>query len=183
MASSRLYSYVLSFLDRTSFTVTALTAASLLYTRSAGIAYFCAGGVACSVTVKLLKRVLRQPRPEGRSQKRTYGMPSTHAATISYYGMYIPLACLYLPSHASLPAHPSFRAFVTLVAVPWASLIAVSRIWLGHHTWPQVLVGCSYGCLFALGWFALWVYGGLNEYGNIAESYVSAIIKEQLGYH
>ncbi|KAF9053662.1 DnaJ-domain-containing protein [Hymenopellis radicata] len=41
------------------------------------------------------------------------------------------------------------RTLPPLVIVPLALLIALSRLWLGHHTVPQVLAGCSYGILFS----------------------------------
>ncbi len=61
---------------QTNTIVTSLTAAAVLYTRSAGVAYFAASAVLCSVTVKIIKRFVRQPRPvvtlRGK-RKKTYG--------------------------------------------------------------------------------------------------------------
>ncbi|KAJ7774642.1 PAP2-domain-containing protein [Mycena maculata] len=160
--------WLLSFLDRTHFTVTALTATAILITRSAAVLYFGAGALACSLSVKLLKHGIRQPRPASQKQKKTYGMPSTHSATISYYATFLALACVYLPLHPSLPASTLVRALVPVVVLPCATLIALSRIWLGHHTWPQVAVGCTYGVGFAGVWFTLWV-NWLQEHGRTAE--------------
>lgn len=150
----------------------------------------------CTLTVKLLKVVIRQPRPLGPnqvSQKSTYGcgyvvfitiqqtsnsnirMPSTHSASISFFAAYIPLSCLYLPSHHSLPPGPGFRVLSLVTVLPWGALIVMSRVWLGHHTWPQVAVGVSYGVAFAWIWFKLWC-GGLNEYGNEIEQSVQRLI-------
>jgi len=170
----------LAFLDKafeTNLILTSLTASYLAYTRSAGVAYFAAGAVMCSLTVKLVKRILRQPRPVqmGLShQKLSYGMPSTHSAAITYYATYVPLACIYLPIHASLPQSSLIRVMPPLVIVPCASLIAVSRIWLGHHTWPQVAVGCSYGIAFACVWFIPWTYG-LSEHGEYLEHLLDSL--------
>ncbi|KAI0657504.1 PAP2-domain-containing protein [Cubamyces menziesii] len=163
-------------LDKTNAIVTTLTACVLLYTRAAGVAYFTAGAVLCSITVKILKRCLRQPRPDvtvvvngRRKKKKTYGMPSTHSAVITYFATYISLACAYLPVHPSFPASPMLsRVLPPLLVVPLAITIAASRIWLGHHTWPQVAVGVTYGLLFVPVWFKLWT-GGLNEYGRACE--------------
>ncbi|KAI8989107.1 hypothetical protein BD414DRAFT_577814 [Trametes punicea] len=159
----------------TNLIVTTLTACVLLYTRSAGVAYFTVGAVLCSITVKLLKRCVRQPRPvtvvvNGRRRKKSYGMPSTHSAVITFFATYISLACAHLPVHPSLPSSPVLTRLVPpLVVVPLASTIAVSRIWLGHHTWPQVAAGCAYGLVFAPVWFELWTRG-LNEYGRVVEA-------------
>ena len=60
---------------QTNAIVTALTAVFMLYTRSAGVAFFIVGAVLCSLIVKTLKRCFRQPRPvvvNGR-KKKTYG--------------------------------------------------------------------------------------------------------------
>jgi hypothetical protein len=69
--------YILQVLQslQTSIVVTALSAFFLLYTRSAGVAYFCAGGVMCSWSVKLVKLAVRQPRPPAypSQKKTTYG--------------------------------------------------------------------------------------------------------------
>ncbi|OBZ68370.1 hypothetical protein A0H81_11648 [Grifola frondosa] len=139
-------SWILYALDKTNVIVTTLTGCMVLYTRSTGVAYFAAGAVCCSLLVKLAKRFIRQPRPihiEGR-QKKSYGMPSTHSAVISYYAAYVVLACAYLPIHPSLPVSPVSRILPLFIVPPLSSVIAVSRIWLGHHTWPQVATGCIF---------------------------------------
>ncbi|CAL1694012.1 unnamed protein product [Somion occarium] len=154
-------------LEETNFIVTGLTACTILYTRSSAIVYFALGAVVCSRVVKLMKKVLRQPRPVNPlpgHQKGDYGMPSTHSGVISYYAAYSILACKYLPIHSSLPDTPLTRVLALLVIIPWAATIAISRIWLGHHTWQQVTVGCSLGIMFTPIWFLLWtrvahVYG------------------------
>lgn len=102
-------------------------------------------------------------------------MPSTHSATIAFYGTYIPLACAWLPLHASLPECSLFRPFVALITIPWACVVAGSRILLGHHTAPQVIVGCIYGFTFACVWFWLWTQG-LSDLGRTVEHYVRAYI-------
>ncbi|KAI9445271.1 hypothetical protein H4582DRAFT_1805702 [Lactarius indigo] len=173
-----LYDLFLRFLDHTNLVVTALTAFAVIYTRSAGVAYFSAGALACTVTVKILKLALHQERPVQTThyrQKRSYGMPSTHSATIIFYGTYIPMACAWLPLHPSLPEGSLFRTLVTLVTIPWAFTVPGSRIWLGHHTTAQVVVGCAYGFIFACMWFSLWTLG-LNSLGKIIEDFVRVYI-------
>ena len=112
-------------------------------------------------------------------------MPSTHAAMMAYYAGYVSAACLYLPLHGSLDGGRAsgtdsgtgtgtgsaayFRALAPGVIVPWASMVAVSRVWLGYHSWAQVAVGSVYGAGFAALWLALWVRGGLGVLGNRAE--------------
>ena len=102
-------------------------------------------------------------------------MPSTHSATILFYGTYITLACTWLPLHASLPESPFLRPFATVVIIACACVVAGSRILLGHHTAPQVIVGCIYGSTFACVWFWPWTHG-LSDLGHIVERYISVYI-------
>ncbi|EKM61360.1 uncharacterized protein PHACADRAFT_82915 [Phanerochaete carnosa HHB-10118-sp] len=157
--------------QQTNVVVTGLTAAVILYTRSAGIAYFALGAVVCSRTVKAIKRFIRQPRPLHSSsdhRKKSYGMPSTHSAVITYYAAYTVLASAYLPIHPTVPETPWTRIVIPFVVVPWATTIALSRIWLGHHTVPQVLAGCVHGVLFTYMWYSIWLRGA-NDYGQYLE--------------
>jgi len=163
----------MTVLDRTNIIVTGMTACFVLYTRSAGVAYFSIGAVCCSLTVKVVKRVIQQPRPPPeavlrRKAKKSYGMPSTHSATITFFATYILLAATYLPVHHSFPLNSTSRVVPVLITFPWAVMIVMSRVWLGHHTWAQVLAGSAYGVVFAFVWYALWT-GGLNEYGKVVE--------------
>ncbi|EJF61727.1 PAP2-domain-containing protein [Dichomitus squalens LYAD-421 SS1] len=165
-------------LDRTNRIVTSLTAVVVLYTRSAGVAYFAASAVLCSVTVKIIKRMVRQPRPylivRGK-KKKSYGMPSTHSATITYFATYITLACAYLPIHPAFPSSPLMRIFPPLIVIPLASTIAWSRISLGHHTVFQVAAGVTCGLVYAPLMFRLWTHK-LNQYGPWAEALVHTYI-------
>jgi membrane-associated phospholipid phosphatase len=108
-------------------------------------------------------------------QHRAPRMPSTHSATITFYGAYITMACAWLPLHHSLPESALFRPLTTLVGVSWAFIVPGSRIWLGHHTIAQVVVGCAYGFTFACLWFSLWTLG-LSALGEIVEDHVRAYI-------
>ncbi|KAF8902102.1 hypothetical protein CPB84DRAFT_1729284 [Gymnopilus junonius] len=166
------------FLDRTNVTVITLTASFVLYTRSAGVAYFSVGAVFCSFSVKALKKIIRQPRPPhipGRKLKTSFGMPSTHSTSISYFATYILLASLYLPIHPSLGPVLASRILPPLITLPWAVAIVMSRVWLGHHTWPQVFVGSSYGVAFASVWFSMWTRGW-NEVGKEVEGVFNPLI-------
>ena len=85
------------------------------------------------------------------------------------------MACAWLPLHPSLPESPLFRPLMTLVAIPWAFTVPGSRIWLGHHTIAQVVVGCAFGFTFACMWFLLWTHG-LSALGKIVEDHIRAYI-------
>jgi len=173
----RIWDAWLGYLDHDwniNFILNALTACLILYTRSAGVFHFAIGAVFCGISVKVVKGIIRQPRPipkihiPGRKTKASYGMPSTHSATVGYYATSIFLGCLYLPIHPTLPSGLSVRILPPLIAFPCAVTIVLSRLWLGHHTMPQVVVGISYGVAFTSVWFALWTRG-LNRWGAHAE--------------
>ncbi|KAJ3725973.1 phosphatidic acid phosphatase type 2/haloperoxidase [Lentinula raphanica] len=166
--------FYLKFLDKTNSTVISITACFLLYTQSSGVAYFASGVAACIMAVKMVKKLIRQERPvmerPGNQKRKTYGMPSTHSTTSTFYATYILLAAVYLPIHQSLPQNSMTRVLSLLIALPWATMIALSRLWLGHHTPAQVSVGCTLGFCFAWLWFHFWA-SGLNEYGFRVEQF------------
>lgn len=175
---------------KTNFIVITLTSVFVLYTRSAGVAYFAVGAVGCSLSVKLVKKIIRQPRPSnitGRKRKVSYGyvfcsttqfwndtllsfhsMPSTHSASIAYFATYILLSCIHLPVHPSF--RPGFlsRVLPPLLTLPWAVMIMMSRVWLKHHTWLQVFAGVFYGVGWAGICFKIWTVG-LNDLGKEGE--------------
>lgn len=112
---------------------------------------------------KLLKKILAQPRPlthkpnsssalrrnllarpVSLSSIPTYGMPSTHSTTITFFSTYIFLSLL--------PTSP----LVGTAALVAGATIAWSRIALGHHTPPQVLAGVGLGVLLGSSHFVAW---------------------------
>lgn len=97
-----------------------------------------------------------------------HSMPSTHSAGMAYYAAYTVLASCYLPVHHSLPNELTTRVVSPLIVVPWAMTVAISRAWLGHHTWSQVVAGCVHGLVFTLVWYNIWVQGA-HERGRILE--------------
>jgi len=58
--------------------VTGTVAGFVLYSQSAGVAYFALASVACSLSVKVVKRLIRQARPPAEllykgKVKKSYG--------------------------------------------------------------------------------------------------------------
>ncbi|GJN89748.1 hypothetical protein Rhopal_002737-T1 [Rhodotorula paludigena] len=90
----------LAVLQNTQFVVTTLTAVLIIRIRTAHALYFGAGTLVAAFSAKLLKRCIRQPRPVGaKKYEKTYGMPSTHSASIAFFGTYLSLSSLLLPLH------------------------------------------------------------------------------------
>ncbi|CAE6438295.1 unnamed protein product [Rhizoctonia solani] len=142
----------------------------VLLTRAAGIAYFGLGVIVVCMLAKKLKRMIRQPRPVG-TDKVTYGMPSTHSAAITFYAVYIILAANLLPIHPAwhFPNSPYVRVIPSVISLPWATGVSLSRVGLHHHTMSQVGAGCLLGAITAGVWFKLWIMG-VNQWGAVAET-------------
>lgn len=171
LTSSPARSWCLAFLDHINILVVILTASAILFTRSLGVAYCALGVIMCSLSVKLLKKAIRQPRPlHTLQQKVTYGMPSTHSAVTGYYTCYIFLSCFYLQLHRFVFLGPAWGMVFLVVVLPFTTSIVLSRVWLGHHTWRQVVVGTLYGIAFALGWFMVWFKGAPIQTGSSYQS-------------
>ena len=71
------------------------------------------------------------------------------------------------------------RVVPAITAVPWATLVVMSRVWLGHHTWPQVIVGALYGVVFASVWISLWT-NRLQQHGQELELLVESVLAKDV---
>ncbi|WVF66359.1 hypothetical protein IAT40_001099 [Kwoniella sp. CBS 6097] len=163
-------STLLYILDETHITVTLSTALAILWTRDAHVAWFALGALNSSLSAKVLKELIRSPRPPPPDPsskpsrvrpKRTYGMPSTHSTALTFYFIYLlPFALSSASQHSiggtatGLPSPLSLAAGGGLIAYWSAGLW--SRKELGYHTWEQIFGGAAYGTLLALGWKAAW---------------------------
>lgn len=55
------------------YIVSGLSATFLAYTRSVCAAYFCGTALGCALSVKVIKKFVRQPRPQGVTTLESYG--------------------------------------------------------------------------------------------------------------
>ncbi|SGY54963.1 BQ5605_C006g03939 [Microbotryum silenes-dioicae] len=177
MSLARVRKIWLSALQNTQFIVTTLTIVLLLRLRTAHALWFGAGTLCAAFSAKVLKRFIRQPRPDGALHyETTYGMPSTHSSSIAYFGTYLTLSSLLLPFHPRISSLIPFYVHIVKVGsdkfisgenlirlslaclfVFSASSVCSSRIRLGHHTKAQVIVGALLGTGVACVWFVLWI--------------------------
>ncbi|SCZ97785.1 BZ3500_MvSof-1268-A1-R1_Chr7-3g09586 [Microbotryum saponariae] len=177
MSLARVRRIWLSALQNTQFIVTTLTIVLILRLRTAHALWFGAGTLCAAFSAKVLKRFIRQPRPDGALHyETTYGMPSTHSSSIAYFGTYLTLSSLLLPFHPRISSlvplyvhivklgsdkfisgENLIRLSLACLFVVGASSVCWSRIRLGHHTRAQVIVGASLGTGVACVWFVLWI--------------------------
>lgn len=135
--------------------VSAMAAAALLYFRSFHACYIVLGGIQAAILAKILKHIIRQPRPAPSSktfvpQAKGYGMPSSHSQVVAYFGVYLQLLLMASTQHPLM----ILAAFVVLNG--FCCSVYLSRVRLGNHTLSQVVVGGVIGALVATAWFAMW---------------------------
>ncbi|KAI8384225.1 PAP2 superfamily-domain-containing protein [Radiomyces spectabilis] len=146
------------FIRQTRILVSTCTFLTLGYVRSFHVAYFTIGAVFTAVLAKILKHIVRQPRPQGsnkRSKKSwssAYGMPSSHSQAIAFFTVYIHL----LITTSTAFTYPVVTWLCLGCAHTFAFAVIWSRVRLRHHTPAQVLVGTLLGISMAYIWFTLW---------------------------
>lgn len=132
--------------DMTKLVTVALVTIAVLYFRNLDVTLYAFGSIANSLIGKLLKKVIRQPRPDGAS-KSDHGMPSSHATSLSF----LSVASLFnVLRHKGLILSTSLVA--SLACVILAFIACRWRIVAGYHTAPQVVVGWIVGTVNALFW-------------------------------
>ncbi|GAA5844689.1 hypothetical protein JCM3766R1_005988 [Sporobolomyces carnicolor] len=177
----------LSTLQNTQSIVTTLTVFFVLRIRTVHAVYFGVGTLVAAFSAKVLKKFIKQPRPAGsKKYEKTYGMPSTHSSSISFFGVYLSLSSLLLPLHPRftsliplydryvpppstiatslyfhhLTSHPLERIVrLSLAAffVFGSASVCWSRVRLGHHTKAQVFAGAGLGSSIAFVWLSIWL--------------------------
>lgn len=104
-----------------------------------GPSYFVVGGIGNSILSKILKKIIKQPRPD-RSTSDGYGMPSSHAQSIFYF---ITIAALLIQQHQS----KLFSIPMTAILFTYAFFANKWRVQTGLHTITQTLVGAGIGSI------------------------------------
>ncbi|KAI7868743.1 hypothetical protein BDF14DRAFT_1790410 [Spinellus fusiger] len=149
---------------------------AILYTRSLHTLYFTCGTFVTAATAKVLKNVLRHPRPTHTlaQRKKSYGMPSSHSQSIAYCAVYVHFGFIdaYISNTVTLCALVSMCYGIALT-VFW------SRISLKHHTLSQVLVGAIVGAFMGFGWLLLW-HNKIVYYESILEPLIESKLESIL---
>lgn len=82
--------------------------------------YYVAGGVANSILSKILKMIIRQPRPDC-SPKSGHGMPSSHSQSILYFAtvLWWKAAAIVLSSN-SAPKHRTVAGLMSIAVLVYS---------------------------------------------------------------
>lgn len=115
----------------------------LLFSSSLVPFYYVVFAVISSILGKILKDIIKQPRPIA-SKKRGYGMPSSHTSALAFF---ITISCI-----KGTPLLPNLflKAFVDLSLVSYGILACIWRIQTQLHTGAQILAGAIFGLSMSL---------------------------------
>lgn len=131
--------------DLTKWTVCAIVGAFLLTYRDALSVLYVIGAGINSATGKLLKRVIKQPRPT--SAKSDHGMPSSHATSLSFLSV---LSVVHVVVGRGVPWMWGAAGMFMVGAI----MASGWRVKAGYHTWEQVVAGWLLGSVNAVVWGA-----------------------------
>ena len=129
-----------------------LLAVILVVTLADRISVECFKDVVCrlrpSHTEGILENLHFYVKSNGKTyQGGLYGFVSSHAANT--FGV-----AVFMMLYAK-------RKYVTAIALVWASVVSLSRVYLGVHFPTDILAGGALGAL--LGWFVFWGYKKLSK--------------------
>jgi membrane-associated phospholipid phosphatase len=127
-------------LEGTSPIVTAMVAAAVLFFRDARAVLLTIGALLARSVVLFLKRLIKQPRPDPKTHKKSEGFPSSHATLLSFLSFMVSTRQWGLSPVA-----------VVLVWIVCAVLVGV-RVLHAYHSTIQVLAGVFLGCCLAFLW-------------------------------
>lgn len=137
--------------DLTKWAACAAVGAALLYRRDAVVVLYCAGAGLNSAAAKLLKQLIRQPRPT--DSKADPGMPSSHATSLSFLSLAL-FACVLMDPPVVTAVRAIYYGGAALVVA--LALLATSwRVKAGYHTVEQVVAGWLLGAVDTVLWVKL----------------------------
>ena len=127
-------------LEGTSPIVTVLAAAAVLYLRDGRAVLLVAGALIARSIVLALKRIIRQPRPDPNTHKKSEGFPSSHATLLSFFSFML--------------STPQWGLSWSAVGAVWAvcGVLVGVRVLYAYHSTIQVLAGLFLGCTLAFLW-------------------------------
>ncbi|GIL75054.1 hypothetical protein Vretimale_7744 [Volvox reticuliferus] len=134
--------------ELTKWAVSMAVFAVLLLRRDVAVAWCVLGSIIASFLNKALKYVINEQRPPS-ARKADPGMPSSHANSLAFLGVYTALAL----AQGAAPVSTGSAAAAAISAL--SVFLTWLRVRLGYHTFPQVLVGYGLGAATAVAWYQL----------------------------
>ncbi|GMM57857.1 dolichyldiphosphatase [Maudiozyma humilis] len=126
----------------------------LIITRDIESVVVAGGQLLNELSNKILKRLLKEPRPHAALIGPGYGMPSAHAQFAGFFCAYWTLRVWvrwYNPRNAHRTAR---RIIYTTALLAAAAAICAARVRLHYHSVEQTAVGFAVGALLATLYFA-----------------------------
>ncbi|EPQ56272.1 PAP2-domain-containing protein [Gloeophyllum trabeum ATCC 11539] len=152
-------SFLLALLTLSPILLMASYAALSVYTRELVIIEMWAGQFICEGFNWVLKRLIKQDRPED-SLGHGYGFPSSHSQNMGYFASFL-MCHMYFRHRFATSGNRTldraWRVFLYLALAAWAGTVAYSRYRLTYHTPHQILWGLGIGILYGV------VFYGLTE--------------------
>jgi len=151
--------------------------ALLLFRRECQLALFFIGQLLNEISNLILKRIIREPRPPGAIDlgKKSFGMPSDHSQFMLFFATYIVLMIM---SKRIDVKDLRWKVGLSVGLYSIAITVAYSRVYLGLHTWAQIVVGSVIGLIS--GWF--WYCFVQKWYrSTIHQQVISPLIDSALG--
>ncbi|TFK48571.1 PAP2-domain-containing protein [Heliocybe sulcata] len=153
---SSVTSFFLALLTLSPILLMASYAALSVYTRELVIIEMWAGQFICEGLNWVLKRLVKQDRPED-SLGHGYGFPSSHSQNMGYFASFL-MCHMYFRHRFATTGHgtldKAWRLFLYLSLAAWAGIVAYSRYRLTYHTPHQILWGLGIGIIYGVSFYA-----------------------------
>ena len=89
----------------------------------------------------------------------TFGLPSTHAQVLAFSTAAYAVLAVSIKNSSKLPLQSVLQVLESIGLVVLTVAVMFARVYLGYHTWSQViigaLVGLGSGCVFTI--FSVWL--------------------------
>jgi len=150
---------ILAVISLTPFAILVGFATLILFRRDLHTMFFALGIFINEGANWILKHWLREARPcFGKKHWVEFGMPSSHAQFMWFFTMYI-LFFLFVrltrPSAAFASRDLFWKIVVFIACLVTSSTVSYGRIYLGYHSWRQVIYGNLVGATLGSLWFAV----------------------------
>jgi dolichyldiphosphatase len=141
-----LMGFTIAVLSLLPFAIFCAMISIFLYSRDLRFGFVVIGLLISTIANEVTKRIVMQERPIG-SHKLGYGMPSDHSQFMAFWFVFT-----FLYFRDSRTFQQWFFKLATTLNAGIVGIVVYSRIYLGVHSLPQVIVGFSCGCFFGLFW-------------------------------